>query len=291
MYSDVPGGTPPYEYTFGVDQGGIGGQEGNGYSREHSFPRSWFGGEVSPMNTDLFILYPCDTHVNGSRGSYAYGETTAPEWTSLNGSERGASSIPGYAGVVFEPIDAFKGDLARAYFYVSTRYYTEDAAWPDGPMTNGAELLAWASQMLLQWHLQDPVSQKEIDRNGAIYRIQHNRNPFFDRPEFVARMFMTAGAGDVPGVSLGLSQNRPNPFSGTTTIYFSLPGSDDAELAIYDIGGRLIRSLASGTFTPGGHHVEWNGNDASGRAAGSGVYFYRLRTADRTETRKLLLTW
>jgi len=101
VYSDVPGGIPPYEYTFGVDQGGVGGQEGTGYTREHSFPKSWFGGAISPMYSDLFILYPCDTHVNGNRGNNAYGETSSPEWTSLNGSMRGLSSYPGYGGLVF----------------------------------------------------------------------------------------------------------------------------------------------------------------------------------------------
>lgn len=155
IYSDVPGGTPPYEYTFGEDEGGVGGQEGNGYTREHSWPKSWFGGDVSPMRSDLFALYPCDAHVNGNRGAYPYGEVATPEWTSLNGSKRGPCSYPGYSGTVFEPIDEYKGDLARTYFYMPTRYYTEDSGWPGSPMTDGAELLPWAAEMLFEWHLED----------------------------------------------------------------------------------------------------------------------------------------
>ncbi len=289
VYSDVPDGLPFYEYTFGVDQGGVGGQEGTGYTREHSFPKSWFGGEVSPMYTDIFILYPSDTHVNGNRGNNAYGETAAPEWTSLNGSMRGPSSVPGYTGTVFEPIDDFKGDLARAYFYVSTRYYTEDTAWPGGPMTTGAEFLPWARDMLLQWHLQDPVSQKEIDRNGAIYRIQHNRNPFVDHPEFVARMFMTAGIGETDAQRFALGQNVPNPFTGATTISFALPRMENVDLVIYDIGGRLIRSLASGSRPQGEHRFAWDGRDNTGHPVGSGAYFYRLDAGPFTEQRKMLL--
>ena len=146
-------------------------QEGEGYTREHSWPKSWFGGEVTPMYSDLFALYPTDAHVNGNRGNYPLGEVASPEWTSLNGGERGPCSYPGYSGIVFEPIDEFKGDLARTYFYMSTRYYTEDASWPGSPMTDGAELLPWAAEMLLEWHTEDPVSQKEIDRNGAIYGL------------------------------------------------------------------------------------------------------------------------
>jgi endonuclease I len=185
IYSDIPGGTPPYLYTFGVNQGGVGGHEGTGYTREHTWCKNWFGGEVSPMYTDLFTLYPCDTHVNGTRGVNPYGETAVPQWTSLNGSKVGPSSIPGYSGTVFEPIDDFKGDLARAYFYFSTRYYSEDAAWPGGPATEGATLRSWALDLFLRWSDEDPVSQKEINRNSAIYAIQGNRNPFVDRPEFV----------------------------------------------------------------------------------------------------------
>jgi len=68
---------------------------------------------------------------------------------------------------------------------METRYYNEDAGWAGSPMTNGAQLLPWAQAMMLQWHLMDPVSQKEINRNDSIYKnIQHNRNPFVDHPEY-----------------------------------------------------------------------------------------------------------
>jgi len=80
MYSDVPSGTPAYEFTFGTDQCGNYGGEGDCYNREHSWPKSWFGGEVSPMYSDLFALYPCDAHVNGNRGVYPYGEVGIPDW-------------------------------------------------------------------------------------------------------------------------------------------------------------------------------------------------------------------
>ncbi len=121
MYSDVPGGTPPYEYTFGVDEGGTSGTEGTGYNREHSFPASWFNSN-SPMYTDLFQICPTDNTVNNRRSNYPYGEVTAPTWTSLNGSKLGPCTFPGYTGTVFEPIDGYKGDFARTYFYLSTRY-------------------------------------------------------------------------------------------------------------------------------------------------------------------------
>ncbi|MBE0640777.1 MAG: endonuclease, partial [Bacteroidales bacterium] len=170
MYSDNPGGIPPYIYYFiASDQCGNYSQEGDCFNREHSFPKSWFGGDIMPMYSDLFHLYPTDGFVNGQRGNLPYGETANPDWTSLNGSKRGPSSVPGYSGNVFEPIDAYKGDLARTYFYMAVRYYSEDASWPGSPMTMGAQPLPWALAMLIQWHQTDTVSQKERDRNNAVY--------------------------------------------------------------------------------------------------------------------------
>ena len=85
MYSDVPGGVPAYEYVFDDDQCGNFSGEGSCYNREHSFPKSWFGGAISPMNSDLFHLYPTDGSTNGQRGNFPYGETNNPTWTSTNG--------------------------------------------------------------------------------------------------------------------------------------------------------------------------------------------------------------
>ncbi|OFY71803.1 MAG: hypothetical protein A2265_01200, partial [Bacteroidetes bacterium RIFOXYA12_FULL_33_9] len=162
--------------------------ENDCYNREHSWPQSWFD-ESSPMVSDLFHVYPTDGYVNGKRANYPYGEVNSPNWTSMNGSKLGTCSYPGYTGIVFEPIDAYKGDFARTYFYMSTRYYGEDAGWTGSPMVNGAELEPWAMKMMLEWSDADPVSQKEIDRNNAVYGIQNNRNPFIDHPEYAMEIW------------------------------------------------------------------------------------------------------
>src|SRR5690606_19586426 len=133
----------------------------------------------------LFHLYPTDGYVNGKRSNFPYGEVNNPNWVSENGSKLGQNSYPGNPGsLAFEPLAAYKGDLARTYFYMSTRYYGEDGGWQNWEMANGAELKTWAIQMLLDWHHNDPVSEKEIARNNAIYIIQENRNPFIDHPEY-----------------------------------------------------------------------------------------------------------
>jgi endonuclease I len=290
IYSDVPGGTPPYEYTFGVDEGGIGGVEGNGYTREHSWPKSWFGGNVSPMNSDLFALYPCDAHVNGNRGNNPYGEVASPDWVSLNGSRRGPCSYPGYSGIAFEPVDAYKGDLARTYFYMSTRYYTEDGGWPGSPMTTGAELRPWAIDMLLGWHVLDPVSWKEIQRNGTIYALQQNRNPFIDMPEFAGLMFQATGIDEAIAPQFALHQSTPNPFNATTDISFVVPsGTDVAELSIYSARGALLRRWTWLSPDPGLTTLSWDSTDRVGDQVASGVYFYRLEVDGSTDRRKMVL--
>jgi len=172
MYSDVPGGDPPYDYVFGYesdggDQCGNYSGEGSCYNREHSFPKSWFGGEIPPMTSDLFHLYPTDGSVNGMRGNLPFGETDDNTNVSLNGCKVGTSSVEGYTGTVFEPIDEYKGDFARTYFYMATRYYgdEEDGSWPGSGMVDGSQLKPWAETMMLKWHSDDPVSTKEVDSN------------------------------------------------------------------------------------------------------------------------------
>lgn len=192
MYSDKPGQTPPYEYTFVSNQCGNYNSEGDCYNREHSFPKSWFN-DATPMYSDLFHLYPTDGYVNSKRSNYIYGEVSSVWWTSLNGSKLGTSTASGSNLTVFEPIDEYKGDFARTYFYMATRYENLIASWAsynteakailDG--TTYPAYKQWYVTLLLKWHQQDPVSQKEIDRNNVIYTsYQHNRNPFIDHPEY-----------------------------------------------------------------------------------------------------------
>ena len=187
MYSDRPDGTPPYTFDLGQAQCGSYDNEGDCYNREHSWPESWFNGQAAPR-TDLHHIFPTDGYVNNRRSNYPFGEVQSASWTSLNGSKLGNCSVSGYSGTVFEPIDEYKGDFARAFFYMSVRYYSEDSNWGSSAMTTKSVIKDWALQMLLDWNDQDPVSEKEINRNNVIYNdYQHNRNPFIDHPEY-ARM-------------------------------------------------------------------------------------------------------
>ncbi len=221
MYSDVPDGNPPYNFTFFSDQCGNYGGEGDCYNREHSFPKSWFGGTVSPMYTDLFHIVPTDGYVNNKRSNYPYGEVGSASWISLNGSKMGICNYAGYSGTVFEPIDKYKGDFARNYFYMATRYYQEDSGWPGSAMVNGAQPKPWALELLHDWHESDPVSQKELDRNEAVYDIQNNRNPFIDHPEFVDYIWFTAGINNSFYDLKNKISVYPNPVSDFCIVSFS----------------------------------------------------------------------
>jgi len=292
MYSDVPGGVSPYIYEFGIDQTGGGATEGTGYNREHSWPQSWYGGS-SPMYTDLFVLYPTDVRVNGMRSNYAYGEVSNPTWTSMNGCKVGSNTYPGYSGTVFEPIDEYKGDFARAYLYMSVRYYTEDSSWSGGsPMADRSQLLPWAEAMLLEWSAEDPVSQKEIDRNDEVYDIQHNRNPFIDRPDLVARVF-TPELTDTPDneiiAAMALFQNTPNPFNPSTVISYELDQSGLVQVEVYDLKGRLVKVLNGEYQEAGRHEIRWNGDNTDGRSVAAGVYLYRLTQGHEHQTRRMML--
>ena len=198
IYSENPAGNDSYNFTAVTDQCGTYRAEGGCYNREHSLPRSWFGGDVDPMNTDVHHVFATDGFVNARRSSFPYGEVGSATFTSNNGSKLGsAASGLGYSGTVFEPIDEFKGDIARAYFYMATRYQNQIAGWENNSTYGNAVLNGTANQafepwvvtLLLRWHQQDPVSQKERDRNEAAQTYQGNRNPFVDHPEFATAIW------------------------------------------------------------------------------------------------------
>ena len=175
---------------------------GQGLNREHSFPKSWFGGEVDPMFTDLTMLIPTDAYVNQRRSNNPYG-VCAGGRTYVNDSlgvsmkgRLGKSTYNGYTSTVFEPDDEYKGDFARIYFYMVTCYKSDVANWPgcdqlDYARNNYKAFSDWSMQLLMEWHRADPVSYKEISRNDSVYSRQGNRNPFVDHPELAEHIWGT----------------------------------------------------------------------------------------------------
>ncbi|NRT12543.1 endonuclease [Flavobacterium sp. 14A] len=193
MYSEKPNGSDPYTYaTTSTQRCGTYSKEGDCYNREHIVPQSTFNSSA-PMVSDAHFITPTDGKVNGQRSNYPHGTVATSSWTSLNGSKLGTSSVSGYSGTVFEPIDEFKGDIARMYFYFATRYETTVNGY-SYLMFNGTNNQVFTTaflNMLLSWNALDPVSPREIARNNAIYAIQNNRNPYIDHPEYVQKIWST----------------------------------------------------------------------------------------------------
>jgi endonuclease I len=276
MYSDVPGGTPPYVYyNVAGDRCGSYTQEGDCFNREHSWPQSWFN-SVSPPVSDAFHIFPTDGWVNNQRSNYPYGEVSNPGWTSLNGSRLGNNITVGYSGTVFEPIDAYKGDIARGFFYMATRYLGEDAGWASSPATSGATILPWELCVLITWHHQDTVSAKELNRNDAIYKWQNNRNPFIDHPEWVDSIFACT-LTSLNDLEPGGTSLYPNPCSAEVTI--ELRDWNQAYFTVYNSWGQAVRSAAAaGTLTRIG-------------TAGlpGGIYVVQLKKGDSVSYRRLVV--
>ena len=185
IYSENPSGKDPYVYQHGSKQCGSYKVEGDCYNREHVFPQGYFN-SASPMVSDIHHIVPTDGKVNGNRSNFPFGKVGTANFVSANGSKRGTSASPNYSGTVFEPIDEFKGDVARMILYFATRYESKLSSFKDNDiLTNSAfpGVEAWELAVLKEWHTNDPVSQREIDRNNAAYTYQGNRNPFIDQPE------------------------------------------------------------------------------------------------------------
>ncbi|MFE3866543.1 endonuclease [Flavobacterium sp. LS2P90] len=234
MYSEKPTGIDPYNYSLGTTQRcGTYSVEGDCYNREHIIPQSSFG-SAAPMVSDAHFITPTDGKVNGQRSNYPHGMVGSPTWTSLNGSKLGASTTAGYTGTVFEPIDEFKGDIARMYFYFATRYETTVSGYTF-PMFNGTSNQVFTTaflNMLLTWNTQDPVSAREIARNNAVYGAQSNRNPYIDHPEYVQAVWNPTADSQAPTAPTSLAVTA----STSNSVSLSwLAATDNTGVTGYDV--------------------------------------------------------
>jgi len=135
----------------------------NNMNCEHTWPQSQ--GAVGVARTDIHHLFCTDSKANSHRSSLPFGTVTSPKW-SQGGSSKGNG--------VFQVRDENKGNTARAKFYFSVRY--------------GKRIGSKEEAVLKQWHKADPVDADEIKRNNGVEKIQKNRNPFIDHPEFVEQI-------------------------------------------------------------------------------------------------------
>ncbi|NIF04429.1 T9SS type A sorting domain-containing protein [Chryseobacterium sp. Tr-659] len=262
IYSEKPTGADPYKYTPGTNQCGTYTAEGGCYNREHIIPQSLFN-EASPMVADIHFIRATDGKVNGMRSNYPFGKVGSATFTSKNGSKLGNSVSSGYAGTVFEPIDEFKGDVARMIFYFVTRYQSKLSSFSSGDMLGSSTfpgLQTWELNVLLAWHNQDPVSQAEIKRNNASYTYQGNRNPFIDNPNYVNLIWgsqQPASDTQAPTAATNLT------ISGKTSSSISLTwnaSTDNVGVTAYNVymNGSLKTTVSTASTTISGLNPSTN---------------------------------
>ncbi len=209
---------------------------------EHTVPQSFFG-SAEPMRSDIFHLFPTYSNWNTERSNYPFEEISdnrTDKWIYLTNSQNNipSSNIERYSekenGGMFEPREDHKGDVARAVFYFYTMY--PNAA---GSIHDVGDLTTFCN-----WNAQDPVSQKEIDRNNAIEEYQGNRNPYIT-------------LNDLPHKTWGCpttSTKNVKPFSGRLSL-FPNPTNDilyvqiediilkqDARIILQDIEGKILKT-------------------------------------------------
>ena len=225
IYTNNNNGPEPYFFNSSqTTPGGFCGAttptvDGTCWNKEHTFPRAWFA-SAYPAFADLFIVRPTDYRINARRASYPYATVSAPTYQfPVAGTypgypmppnpvldKLGPSSAPGVSiPIAWEPADAVKGDLARAYFYVLTRYENDLNGWVTTNNGSGIEKVVDALNsvypsfhlpylaMMYNWHQSDPVDAREINRNDLVYTQQGNRNPYIDHPEYVAQVWQCTG--------------------------------------------------------------------------------------------------
>ena len=294
MYSDNPNGPDPYTYSFLVDQCGQYNNEGDCYNREHTFPQSWFS-ELQPMKSDMNHIFPTDGEVNGIRSNFPFGEVSNISTTTRNGSKLGSGNNFGYTGTVFEPINEYKGDIARAVLYMSVRYENLIGSWVSNgnanDILNGTSYPVfdpWQLRLLYKWHTQDPVSDKEIRRNDSVFVIQKNRNPFIDRPEWVYEIWNCTGLIMPTSTPETISPPKgltlyplPAGTSETITVKWGKPLTENTRLQVVSVTGQIMITSMIKTGS-----IDTQLKDLQ---LAPGIYLVKLQSEKNYQTARLII--
>lgn len=228
MYSNIPLYAPSF----------------SGLNREHSFPKSWWGGSTdTPAYTDLNHLYPSEAKANMAKSNYPLGRVDRTKPIAF---QNGITTVGvpvarqgGGSSQVFEPDDEYKGDFARTYFYMATCY--QNLRWKYTYMVDNntyPTLNNWSRELLLEWNELDPVSQKEIDRNEAVYQFQNNRNPFIDFPELAEYLW-----GNRRGEDFILSEHIDGNYNPASPILINPTQGSVLEFGEIALGNSVTAKL------------------------------------------------
>lgn len=251
IYSEKPTEADSYNYSL-ANIIGTASAEGQGWNREHGMPQSTFYG-IYPMYSDIHYLIPADAYINQRRSNFPYARNNGDSMIFTNGSKLGKSITPGYVNTVYEPIDEFKGDVARYLLYFVTRYegslnnynFMLSTSPLDGNEERGYE--NWYINLLRDWNALDPVSQREIDRNNTVYDIQKIRNPFIDHPEWVDVIWNVS----IDGIAPVAPSNLVASSVGESFITLNWDASSDSDVLGYKIyvNGNFYKNSKTTTCT------------------------------------------
>ena len=227
-----------------------------GFDIEHMLPKSWWGGTVNEAYCDLYHLVPGDYSANRSKSNHAPGVPS--DTTFWNGTFATGSGSRYGLQKVFCPADEYKGDFARAYFYIVTCYGDtlkwEETGEPGTAMTNKSwqEFQPWLRDLLVEWHRKDPVSKKELDRAIEVNKIQGNRNPFIDYPDLVEYIW-----GNKQGQTVDfrtLVQSYGDPYDDTPTGI--VRPFEKASATKYIRDGQVVIIRNASIYTPLGQRIQ-----------------------------------
>ncbi len=273
-------------FTYSANQCGNYKNECDCYNREHSVPKSWFGGGTSNIGSDVFHVVPTDGKVNSFRSNFSFGEVSSGEShgtcnlgssvASIHNSKRticaaeNTNTTCGISRKVFEPADQYKGDFARGYFGIILKWNRSKTMTQDGgsemfnsTYTKSANygLKPYAVALLMKWHRDDPVSQKEIDRNNGIQKTQGNRNPFIDYP-YLAEYIWGERSGQgvdmshmIPSTDSRFTPGRSDGWDGYTDIE-TVTVEPVVTVRKYFINGQIVIERDGQKFNIMGEKIE-----------------------------------
>lgn len=248
-----------------------------GMNIEHSVANSWWGGTKNDAYKDIVHLNPSNIDANSRKSNYPLGEIGTLTWD--NGVTFVGKPVSGQGGgsnMVYEPADEYKGDFARVFMYMFTTY--ENISWQDKydwMYNKGSDdfFNPWAIELLLKWHRQDPVSQKEIDRNNAIYEVQHSRNPFVDSPELAEYVWGSKKGSPYSFTGDYVPGDDPDPTPGPGDDPIPDPVPNPGKEGTWSIVESITQIIESGEYIIVGGE-EFFGMSINDYTGGTNTYAY-----------------
>jgi len=218
-----------------------------GWNREHSFAKSLFG-ESAPAVNDNHHIFADDNKTNGQRGNKPFNELN-PSTSTRSIDSYGNTTDNYYTGSYFMPNDLAKGEVARATMYMNTRY------------GYSITLNFYSVELMLQWHLEHPVTNREVYRNNTVQSLQKNRNPYIDHGDWACKVYSSTNAATqnlcnavtepVTPTGVSVSPTTATVNVGSTLLLNATVAPTGASQAVnWTSSNNAVATVSNGTVTP-----------------------------------------